>query len=244
MTGYQELVTDPSYAEQIVCFTAPMVGNYGVADERCESGASHARGVVMREARGPEWTDWLAQHGVVALTGVDTRSLVLHLRDRRLDARRARDAARSTSRRRSRRPRAAVDGRALARRRCLDAGAVPLLRRRRAGVAVVDYGCKRSILRPARRRRRVRHRLPARRRRGHAGRARRRRCSRTAPATPSRSRTRSRPSRARSAACRCSGSASATSCSRSRPGSRRSSCRSATAARTTRSSTGARAACS
>ena len=41
----------------------------------------HVRGVVMREARGPEWTDWLAQNGVVALTGVDTRSLVLHLRD-------------------------------------------------------------------------------------------------------------------------------------------------------------------
>ena len=37
MTGYQELVTDPSYAEQILCFTAPMVGNYGVSDERCES---------------------------------------------------------------------------------------------------------------------------------------------------------------------------------------------------------------
>src|SRR5262245_64659224 len=81
MTGYQELVTDPSYAEQILCFTAPMVGNYGVADGRCESDRVHVRGVVMREARGPEWTHWLAQHGVVALTGVDTRSLVLHLRE-------------------------------------------------------------------------------------------------------------------------------------------------------------------
>src|SRR5215470_15766682 len=81
MTGYQELVTDPSYAEQILCFTAPMIGNYGVADDRCESERIHVRGVVMREARGPEWTRWLAQHGVVALTGVDTRSLVLHLRD-------------------------------------------------------------------------------------------------------------------------------------------------------------------
>ena len=56
MTGYQELVTDPSYAEQILCFTAPMVGNYGVADDRCESDRVHVRGVVMREARGPEWT--------------------------------------------------------------------------------------------------------------------------------------------------------------------------------------------
>src|ERR671923_2485952 len=80
MTGYQEVVTDPSYAEQVVCFTAPMVGNYGVAPERCESRRVHARGVVMREARGPAWTDWLHEHGVVALSGIDTRSLVLHLR--------------------------------------------------------------------------------------------------------------------------------------------------------------------
>ena len=52
MTGYQEVVTDPSYADQIVCFTAAMVGNYGVAPVRSESAAAHARAVVMREARG------------------------------------------------------------------------------------------------------------------------------------------------------------------------------------------------
>ncbi len=82
MTGYQELVTDPSYADQILCFTAPMVGNYGVADERSESARVHVRGAVMREARGPAWTDWLAGKGVPALSGVDTRSLVLQLRER------------------------------------------------------------------------------------------------------------------------------------------------------------------
>src|SRR5438067_73301 len=82
MTGYQELVTDPSYAEQILCFTAPMVGNYGVADGRAESKRPHVRGVLMREARGPAWTDWLAGKSVPALSGVDTRSLVLHLRER------------------------------------------------------------------------------------------------------------------------------------------------------------------
>ena len=82
MTGYQEVVTDPSYAEQIVCFTAPMVGNYGVTGDRCESPGPRARAVVMREARGPEWTDWLHERGVVALSGVDTRTLVLHLRSR------------------------------------------------------------------------------------------------------------------------------------------------------------------
>src|SRR5207302_923066 len=80
MTGYQEVVTDPSYAEQVVVFSAPMVGNYGVASGRCESARPHARAVVMREARGPAWTDWLHEHGLVALSGIDTRSLVVHLR--------------------------------------------------------------------------------------------------------------------------------------------------------------------
>jgi carbamoyl-phosphate synthase small subunit len=82
MAGYQETVTDPSYARQIVTFTAPMVGNYGVADERSQSSRPHATGVLMREARGPHWTDWLHDRGIVALTGIDTRSVVLHLRDR------------------------------------------------------------------------------------------------------------------------------------------------------------------
>src|SRR5206468_2060732 len=63
MTGYQEILTDPSYSGQLVCFTAPMVGNYGVAAGRSESAAVHATGVLMREARGPEWTDWLRDRG-------------------------------------------------------------------------------------------------------------------------------------------------------------------------------------
>jgi carbamoyl-phosphate synthase small subunit len=81
MSGYQEAVTDPSFEDQLICFTAPMIGNYGVAEERSESNRTHARAVLMREARGPEWTDWLRDRGVIALTGIDTRSLVLHLRD-------------------------------------------------------------------------------------------------------------------------------------------------------------------
>ena len=81
MSGYQEAVTDPSFEDQLVCFTAPMVGNYGVAEERSESARTHARAVLMREARGPGWTDWLRERGLVALTGIDTRSLVLHLRE-------------------------------------------------------------------------------------------------------------------------------------------------------------------
>ncbi len=81
MTGYQETVTDPSYAEQLVCFSAPMVGNYGVADERDESDRPHARAVLMRQLGGREWAEWLARHGLVALEEIDTRALVLRLRE-------------------------------------------------------------------------------------------------------------------------------------------------------------------
>jgi carbamoyl-phosphate synthase small subunit len=81
MTGYQETVTDPSYAEQLVCFTAPMVGNYGVAEEWAESGRPHAKAALMRRLGGRAWADWLADHGLVALEEIDTRALVLRLRD-------------------------------------------------------------------------------------------------------------------------------------------------------------------
>jgi carbamoyl-phosphate synthase small subunit len=81
MTGYQETVTDPSYAEQLVCFTAPMVGNYGVADERDESDRPHARAALMRQLGGRRWAEWLAERGLVALEELDTRALVLRLRD-------------------------------------------------------------------------------------------------------------------------------------------------------------------
>ena len=145
MSGYQEVVTDPSFAEQLVCFTAPMVGNYGISPARSESGGPHARAVLMRRAGGEEWTSWLAEHGVVALDEVDTRSLVLHLRER--GAMRA----------------AAVSG---------DVSVAAVLERVRAHppmagrnlvaevstteiyavgyggprIAVLDYGCKRSII--------------------------------------------------------------------------------------------------
>ncbi len=81
MTGYQETVTDPSYAGQLVCFTAAMVGNYGVAEERSESERPHATAVLMRALGGEEWARWLRERGLVGLEGIDTRSLVLRLRD-------------------------------------------------------------------------------------------------------------------------------------------------------------------
>jgi len=80
MTGYQETVTDPSYAEQVVCFTAAMVGNYGVDPDRDESARPHAKGVLMRRLGGTAWAAWLAERGIVALDDLDTRALVLQLR--------------------------------------------------------------------------------------------------------------------------------------------------------------------
>ena len=81
MSGYQETVTDPSYEEQLVCFTAPMVGNYGVAESRDESTRPHAKAVLMRRCGGAEWAGWLRERGVVALDEIDTRTLVLRLRE-------------------------------------------------------------------------------------------------------------------------------------------------------------------
>jgi carbamoyl-phosphate synthase small subunit len=146
MSGYQEVVTDPSYAEQIVCFTAPMVGNYGVAPERSESAAAHARGVLMRQVGGDEWASWLATQGIVALEEVDTRSVVLHLRDR--GAMRAAVVSGEASPEavlESVREQAAMAGRAL-----VDGVSTSEpYRVGRAGlhVAIVDFGVKQSIVR-------------------------------------------------------------------------------------------------
>jgi carbamoyl-phosphate synthase small subunit len=147
MTGYQEIVTDPSYAEQLVAFSAPMVGNYGVAPQRSESARPHARGVLMREARGPAWTDWLTERSVPALSAIDTRSLVLKLRQggAMRAALVAGDASvEETLRAVREQPRMA--GRALA-AQVSTPGPYAYSDRGRTRVAVVDYGCKRSILR-------------------------------------------------------------------------------------------------
>ncbi len=90
MSGYQEAVTDPSYAGQLLVFTHPQVGNYGVSQEAMESDAVHARAAIMRaavdrtDAPGAEagWLSWLAAHGVPGITELDTRALVRHIRER------------------------------------------------------------------------------------------------------------------------------------------------------------------
>ena len=89
MTGYQEAVTDPSYAGQIITFTYPLIGNYGVSSDAMESDRVQARGVIMREGKNGEdvataeggWLDWLCDCGVAAISGIDTRVLVRHIRD-------------------------------------------------------------------------------------------------------------------------------------------------------------------
>jgi carbamoyl-phosphate synthase small subunit len=89
MSGYQEAVTDPSFNSQVITFTYPHVGNYGVSAQAMESARVHARAVVMREAMNGEdapgaeggWLDWLADCGVPGITGVDTRALVRHIRE-------------------------------------------------------------------------------------------------------------------------------------------------------------------
>jgi carbamoyl-phosphate synthase small subunit len=89
MSGYQESMTDPSFAGQLIAFTYPHIGNYGVSAEAMESGKAWARAAIMCEACNREdapsaergWLDWLSDCGIPAITGVDTRALVLHIRD-------------------------------------------------------------------------------------------------------------------------------------------------------------------
>ncbi|HTU84557.1 MAG TPA: glutamine-hydrolyzing carbamoyl-phosphate synthase small subunit [Solirubrobacteraceae bacterium] len=90
MSGYQEAMTDPSYAGQLITFTYPQIGNYGVSEQAMESARVHARAAIMRAAVDRDdapsatagWLSWLAGQGISAITDVDTRALVRHIRDR------------------------------------------------------------------------------------------------------------------------------------------------------------------
>src|SRR5437764_15242434 len=89
MSGYQESMTDPSFAGQLITFTYPHIGNYGVSADAMESDRVWARAAIMRAATNAEdaptaergWLDWLADCGIPAITGVDTREIVRHIRD-------------------------------------------------------------------------------------------------------------------------------------------------------------------
>ena len=90
MTGYQEILTDPSYAGQIVVMTYPHIGNYGVNEEDEESRKPFVEGFVAREFSAA-WSNWrgresledyLKRHGILGLSEIDTRALVRHIRSR------------------------------------------------------------------------------------------------------------------------------------------------------------------
>jgi carbamoyl-phosphate synthase small subunit len=89
MSGYQEAMSDPSYAGQLIAFTYPQIGNYGVSDEAMESDRAHARAAIMRAAVDRDdapkaqtgWLRWLTSQGIPAITELDTRALVRHIRD-------------------------------------------------------------------------------------------------------------------------------------------------------------------
>ncbi|WP_243050910.1 glutamine-hydrolyzing carbamoyl-phosphate synthase small subunit [Dyella sp. RRB7] len=90
MTGYQEILTDPSYSRQIVTLTYPHIGNTGVNVEDAESETVHAAGLIVRDVprRASNWRsteslpDYLKRHGIVAIAGIDTRRLTRILRDK------------------------------------------------------------------------------------------------------------------------------------------------------------------
>src|SRR5688500_9472883 len=90
MTGYQEILTDPSYAGQIVCMTYPLIGNYGVNETDVESRRPWAEGFVVRESsriasnwRSTESLDaYLTRNNIVGIEHIDTRALVRHIRDK------------------------------------------------------------------------------------------------------------------------------------------------------------------
>lgn len=89
MTGYQEILTDPSYRGQIVTMTYPEIGNYGVNDEDLESAKPHLAGFIVRNASsiasnfrsGGRLNEYLTKHGVVGIAGIDTRALVRRIRE-------------------------------------------------------------------------------------------------------------------------------------------------------------------
>ena len=89
MTGYQEVLTDPSYSGQLITFTYPEIGNTGVNPDDQEADQPHARGLIVRQLapQDSNWRsqqslpEWMEQNGVIGIHGVDTRALVRHLRE-------------------------------------------------------------------------------------------------------------------------------------------------------------------
>ena len=89
LTGYQEIITDPSYAGQVIAFTYPHIGNYGISDHDNESNRPYCRGIIVRDLAtapsswrsGGDLESFLIRHAIGGLTGVDTRRLTRHIRE-------------------------------------------------------------------------------------------------------------------------------------------------------------------
>ncbi|HET7576784.1 MAG TPA: glutamine-hydrolyzing carbamoyl-phosphate synthase small subunit, partial [Sphingomicrobium sp.] len=89
MTGYQEVMTDPSYAKQVIAFTFPHIGNVGANDEDVEAGEAHALGCLVREVvtepsnyrANKGFAEWMRQSGRIGIAGVDTRALTRLVRE-------------------------------------------------------------------------------------------------------------------------------------------------------------------
>jgi carbamoyl-phosphate synthase small subunit len=162
MTGYQESMTDPSFAGQLITFTTAHVGNYGVSAEAMESDRIHARAAIMRAATNREdapgaeggWLDWLRDCGVPGITDLDTRALVRHIRDAGamrggvFPARMGEDEARALI---AGEP--SMSGRDLAREVTpVEPQVLPSLRGDGPTIAMIDTGVKDSIVRNLRER--------------------------------------------------------------------------------------------
>ena len=87
LSGYQEVITDPSYAGQVIAFTYPHIGNYGVNPTDDEAPRPHCKGIIVRDLaeRPSSWRatgsleEFLVRHSIPGMTGVDTRRLTRHL---------------------------------------------------------------------------------------------------------------------------------------------------------------------
>ena len=157
MTGYQEILTDPSYAGQMVTMTYPHIGNYGVTPEDNESSQPHVRAFIMKQcchrpsnqrATGG-LIEYLEEHGVIGVEGIDTRQLTRHVRTEG-----AMKAAVSTTETEAdaliERARSweGLEGKDLAKEvTCADTYVVESQTQQRAHVVAFDFGMKRSIVR-------------------------------------------------------------------------------------------------
>jgi len=155
MTGYQEILTDPSYAGQIVVMTVSHVGNYGVTEADAQSSGPAVSGFVMRSLSRREWSprsegdlgDYLRDKGVVALTDIDTRRLTRCLRDRG-----AMPAAMGAGVTEAELVAAAAEAPSMKGRDLVSAVSTPkpyrsaAIGERRGLVAVIDLGVKRDII--------------------------------------------------------------------------------------------------